>query len=87
MQHDQIGWPWPVAHPGFSQGGPKQKLLYIVAMGVATTTYTTDSVRLSFETLKNVYGMTVQVHATTKKRKSYEFEKRKIILKVGNILF
>ena len=39
-------------------------------MGVATTTDTTDSVRTSFETLKNLYRMSVQVDGTTKKRKS-----------------
>ena len=36
-------------------------------MGVATTTDTTDSVRTSFEMLKNLYGMPVQVVKTIKK--------------------
>ena len=38
-------------------------------MGVVTTTDTTDSVRTSFEVLKNLYGMSVQVDETTKKSK------------------
>ena len=38
-------------------------------MGVATTTDTTDSVRTSFEVLKNLYGMSVQVDETAKKQK------------------
>ena len=33
-------------------------------MGVATTTDTTDSVRTSFEIVKNLYGMSVQVNET-----------------------
>ena len=37
-------------------------------MGVATTTDTTDSVRTSFEMLKNLYGMSVQVDETTKRK-------------------
>ena len=37
------------------------------AMGVATTTDTTGSVRTSFEILKNLYGMSVQVDETTNK--------------------
>ena len=40
-----------------------------IDMGVATTTDTTDSVRTRFETLKNLYGMSVQVDGTTKRRK------------------
>ena len=35
-------------------------------MGVATTT---DPVRTSFEALKNLYGMSVQVDETAKKQK------------------
>ena len=38
-------------------------------MGVTTTTDTTDSVRTSFEVLKNLYGMSVQVDETAKKQK------------------
>ena len=37
-------------------------------MGVATTTDTTDSVRTSSETLKNLYGMSVEFDGTTKKK-------------------
>ena len=44
--------------------------------GVATTTDTTDSVRTSFEMLKNLYGMPVQVVETIKK----ENEKKYAIL-------
>ena len=39
------------------------------AMGVATTTDTTDSVRTSFEVFKNLYGMSVQVDETAKSKK------------------
>ena len=35
-------------------------------MGVATTTGTTDTVRTSLETLKNLYRMSVQVDETKK---------------------
>ena len=42
-------------------------------MGVATTTDTTDSVRTSFEVLKNLYGMSVQVAETAKKEKKVKF--------------
>ena len=38
-------------------------------MGVATTTDTTNSVRTSFGILKNLYGISVQVNETTKKKK------------------
>ena len=38
-------------------------------MGVATTTDTTDSVRTSFEILKNFYGMSVLVNKSTKAKK------------------
>ena len=47
-------------------------------MGVATTnqpsvTDTTDSVRKSFEMLKNLYGMPVQVVETIKKENEEKF--------------
>ena len=48
-------------------------------MGVATTTDTTDSVRTSFEMLKNLYGMPVQVNETVKKGKE---EKSAILIKI-----
>ena len=38
-------------------------------MGVATTTDTANSVRTSFGILKNLYGISVQVNETTKKKK------------------
>ena len=38
-------------------------------MGVATTTDTANSVRSSFGILKNLYGISVQVNETTKKKK------------------
>ena len=38
-------------------------------IGVATTTDTTNSVRRSFGILKNLYGISVQVIETTKKKK------------------
>ena len=38
-------------------------------MGVATTTDTTDSVHTSFEMLKDLHGMPVQVVETIKKEK------------------
>ena len=38
-------------------------------MGVATTTDTMNSVRTSFGILKNLYGISVQVNETTKKKK------------------
>ena len=47
-------------------------------MGVATTTDTTDSVRTSFEMLKNLYGMPVQVVETVKKEQE---EKSAILIK------
>ena len=47
-------------------------------MGVATTTDTTDSVRTSFEMLKNLYGMPVQVVETVKKENE---EKSAILIK------
>ena len=48
-------------------------------MGVATTTDTTDSVGTSFETLKNLYGMPVQVVETVKKKNE---EKSAILIKI-----
>ena len=42
-------------------------------MGVATISDTTDSVRTSFEMLKNLYGMPVQVVETIKKGKRGKF--------------
>ena len=42
-------------------------------MGVATTTDTTDSVRNSFEMLKNLYGIPVQVVETIKKENEENF--------------
>ena len=47
-------------------------------MGVATTTDTTDSVRTSFEMLKNLYGMPVQVVETIEKENE---EKSAILIK------
>ena len=47
-------------------------------MGVATTTDTTNSVRTSFGILKNLYGISVQVNETTKKKKekcTYDLKK------------
>ena len=48
-------------------------------MGVATTTDTTDSVRTSFEMLKNLYGMPVKVVETVKKENQ---EKSAILIKI-----
>ena len=48
-------------------------------MGVATTTDTTDSVRLSLEMLKNLFGMSVQVVETIKKENE---EKSAILIKI-----
>ena len=48
-------------------------------MGVATTTDTTDSIRTSFEMLKNLYGMSVQVVETIKKENK---EKSAILIKI-----
>ena len=48
-------------------------------MGVATTTDTTDSVRTSFEMLKNLYGMRVQIVETIKKDNE---EKSAILIKI-----
>ena len=48
-------------------------------MGVAITTDTTDSVRTSFEMLKNLYGMPVQVGETIKKENE---EKSAILVKI-----
>ena len=48
-------------------------------MGVATTTDSTDSVRTSFEMLKNLYGMPVQVVETIKKENE---EKSAILIKL-----
>ena len=48
-------------------------------MGVATTTDTTDSVRTSFEMLKNLYGIPVQVVETIKKENE---EKSAILIKL-----
>ena len=48
-------------------------------MGLATTTDTTDSVRTSFEMLKNLYGMPVQVVETIKKENE---EKSAILIKL-----
>ena len=58
-------------------------------MGVATTTDTTDSVRTSFEMLKNLYGMPVQVVETIKKDNE---EKSVIFIKIiksapNNVIF
>ena len=39
---------------------------------VATTTDTVDSVRIGFERLKNLYGMSAQVNETTKKSRKVE---------------
>ena len=47
-------------------------------MGVATITDTTNSVRMSFGILKNLYGISVQVNETTKKKKekcTYDLKK------------
>ena len=52
-------------------------------MGVATTTDTTDSVRTSFELLKNLYGMPVQVAETVKKENE---EKSAISIKNHEII-
>ena len=41
-------------------------------MGVATTTDPTNNARTSFEILKNLYGISVQVNETTKKKKKEE---------------
>ena len=49
-------------------------------MGVATTT---DSVRISFEMLKNLYGMPVQVIETIKKENE---EKSAILIKNNKII-
>ena len=59
-----------------------------ICMGVATTTDTTDSVRTSFEMLKNLYGMSVQVDETTKRkiRGKFTILKSKINAKVIFIL-
>ena len=51
----------------FDIGRRSPQILQI--MDVATTTDTTDSVRTNFEVLKNLYGMSVQVHETSKKQK------------------
>ena len=48
-------------------------------MGVATTTDITDSVRTSFEMLKNLYGIPVQVVETIKKENE---EKSVILIKI-----
>ena len=48
-------------------------------MGVVTATDTTDSVRTSFEMLKNLYGMPVQVVDTIKKENE---EKSAILIKI-----
>ena len=48
-------------------------------MGVATTTDTTDSVRTSFEMLKDLCGMPVQVVETIKKENE---EKSAILIKI-----
>ena len=48
-------------------------------MGVATTTDTTDGVRASFEMLKNLYGIPVQVVETIKKENE---EKSAIFIKI-----
>ena len=47
-------------------------------MGVATTTDTTDNVRTSFETLKNLYGMAVQVDGTIKKEENSTILKKMV---------
>ena len=49
-------------------------------MGVATTTDTTNSVRTSFGILKNLYGISVQVNETTKKKKE-EYDLLKKVVK------
>ena len=49
-------------------------------MGVATTMDTTNSVRTSFGILKNLYGISVKVNETTKKKK----EKPTILKKSKN---
>ena len=50
-------------------------------MGVATTTDTTNSVRTSFGILKKVYGISVQVNETTKKKKRKVYTARNYWLK------
>ena len=60
-------WFEKVEEPQTIIGPPTHKSGW--AMGVVTTTDTTDSVRTSFEVLKNLYGMSVQVDETTKKSK------------------
>ena len=45
------------------------KFAKLASMGVATTTDTMDSVRTSFEVFKNLYGMSVQVDETAKRKK------------------
>ena len=52
-----------------------------MAMGVATTTDTTDSVRTSFEVFKNLYGMSVQVDETAKSKKEGKSFKRETFVK------
>ena len=47
-------------------------------MGVAITTDTTDSVRTSFEMLKNLYEMPVQVVETVKVKLHYAYKVRNI---------
>ena len=50
-------------------------------MGEATTTDTTDSVRTSFEMLKDLCGMPVQVVETIKKENE---ERSAILIKIHN---
>ena len=52
---------------------------FVLRMGVATTTDTMDSVRTSFEMLKNLYEMPVQVVETVKKENE---EKSAILIKI-----
>ena len=49
-------------------------------MGVATTTNTTDSVRTSFEMLKNLYGMPVPTSCRDYKKENEE--KSAILIKI-----
>ena len=55
-------------------------------MGVATTTDTTNSVRTSFGILKNLYGISVQVNETNKKKKEKCTQPEIIGWKMGSSL-
>ena len=58
------------------------KTWFVLRMGVATTTDTTDSVCKSFEMLKNLYGMSVQFVEPMKKENE---EKSAILIKSNKV--